>query len=245
MSLDFPASGEALWALYDQTGIRPEYLLPVLYSESGFRPDVVNSLGYTGINQASTAMLASYGTSSADYATWPASQQIQRVVTPEYANIQNQLGVAIRSGTKAYQLNFLPATLSTAGSLDSVLATEGNTNEYGAGNVYGANAGFDYQHKGTITVGDLAHFVAKAAANPTVQSAISQTYALRPSETMQDPVYGTDFGGNTAPTFNPKSLVIVAGAGFLLYTYLTGDLQRAFARVRPKLRRVPVLGAFA
>ena len=47
MSLDFPAAADALWALYDATGIRPEWILPVLYSESGFNPAIVNSLGYT------------------------------------------------------------------------------------------------------------------------------------------------------------------------------------------------------
>ena len=243
MSLDFPASGNALWALYDATGIRPEYLLPVLYSESGFRPDVVNSLGYTGLNQASGQMLASYGTSSADYSTWPASQQISNVIQPEYNAIQNQLG-PIRSATRAYQANFLPATLPLVTTLDGVLAHQGNTNEWGAGDVYDNNRGFDTAGKGTITLQDLANSVSKSAQSSAVQSALQQTYALRPNETMQDPVYGTDFGaGAMGSVFTPQRIVLIGVAGFVGYTLYTGQLQRWWAKTAPKIRSaIPRIG---
>jgi hypothetical protein len=242
VSLDFPASGEALWSLYDATGIRPEYLLPVLYSESSFRPDVVNSLGYTGINQASGQMLSGYGTSSADYATWPASQQISRVVQPEYAGIQNQLG-PIRSGVRAYQANFLPATLPIIKTLDGVLAHQGNTNEWGAGDVYDNNRGFDTAGKGTITLNDLAKSVAKSADSAAVRHALQQTYALRPGEVMQDPVYGTDFGAGNLFQVTPQRLVLVGVAGFLGYTLYTGQLQSWWARTLPAIRqRLPRFG---
>jgi hypothetical protein len=46
--------------------------------------------------------------------------------------------------------------------------------------------------------------------------------------------------------FNPKSLIVVAGAGFLLYTYLSGDLERFWRReARPVVRKIPLIGAFA
>lgn len=189
--LDFPATGQALWALYDRGGPRPEYLLPGLYFESGYDPSIVNSLGYTGINQASTAMLASYGLTSAAYAAMPASQQISQVVTPEYLGIVARYG-PLNSGTRAYQANFLPATLATAKSLSSVLASQGDA-------VYAANSGLDRNHSGDITVGDMAAAVATMASKPAVQSAITQTYALRPGESPKDPVYGTDFFWSANP----------------------------------------------
>ena len=203
--LDFPASGSSLWALYDAGGPRPEYVLPVLYSESGFNPSVVNSLGYSGVNQASAAMLDSFGIDQASYVTWPASQQISSVVAPMYRGIVARYG-AINSGTRAYQGNFLPATLATAKSLSSVLATQGDA-------VYNANSGFDWQQTGDITVGDLAHAIAKSAASSAVQSAIAQTYDLRPGESPRDPVYGTDF---PLANVNPWLVAgVLLGTGFV------------------------------
>lgn len=188
--LDFPASGTALWALFDQGGPRPEYVLPVLYSESGFDPSVQNHAGYPyyGVNQASESLISAYaGTDVATYTTWPASEQIATVVTGMFKAIVAGYG-PIRSGTRAYQANFLPATLATAHGLKSVLAAAGSS-------IYTANAGFDTGKKGTITVQDLANFVAHAAGTAAVQQAIAQTYALRPGERPHDPVYGEDFGG--------------------------------------------------
>ena len=237
MSLDFPASGDALWTLYDATGIRPEYILPVLYSESGFQ-SVQNYAGYPyyGINQASVQMISNYtGLDPQSYLALPASEQIRRCVIPEYQNIQNQFG-PLRSATRCYQANFLPATLSVVKTLDGVLAHQGNTNEWGAGDVYSANAGLDTQQKGTITLGDLAKSVEKSAQSAAVQSALKQTYALRPGETMQDPAYGTDFGIGSFFQLTPQRLVLVGVAGFLGYTLYTGDLQRWWSRVQPKIR---------
>lgn len=238
--LDFPAAADALWSLYDQTGIRPEYILPVLYSESGFNPGVVNSLGYTGINQASAQMLAGHGLDSSSYAAMPASQQITTVVIPEYVGIESQFG-PLRSGTRIYQANFLPATLPVVKSLDGVLATQGQ-NDWGAGDVYGANAGFDTQHKGTIVLGDLAAAVQKSARAPAVVDALSQTYAARPEQMpfKSDPVYGSDFGMKGLMGKPIVPLLVLGGLGALAWSIHTGAFQRFVRR-----HRVPVLRAFA
>ena len=196
MSLDFPATGSALWAFYDAGGPRPEYLLPVFYSESGFLPSAVNSIGCTGLNQ-----LCPFAQNIPDgYASWLASQQIAGPIAGMFKAIVAKYG-PIGSGTRAYQANFLPGTLATARNLSSVLATRGSS-------VYSANAGLDYQQTGAIRVSDLAHSIAKAAASSAVKSAIAQTYALRPGESPQDPVYGTDF----LPAVSPVSL----GVAFLI-----------------------------
>lgn len=200
MSLDFPAFGRGLWALYDTGGPRPEYLLPVLYYESGFDPSIVNSIGCKGINQACPNAIPT----PADYTSWTASEQLAGVVAPMYQRIVARYG-PIRSGTRAYQANFLPATLPTAASLSSILAVRGSA-------VYTANAGFDYRHTGAIRVSDLAHAISTAAASRAVQEAISQTYALRPGEMPHDPVYGEDF--SSSPSWLPW-VALIAGAGLL------------------------------
>lgn len=244
MSLDFPAAADALWALYDATGIRPEWILPVLYSESGFNPAIVNSLGYTGINQASAQMLSGHGLDSSSYAAMPASQQITTVVIPEYEGIEKQFG-PLRSGTRIYQANFLPATLDKVTSLDGVLAHKGVYGEWGVpGYVYDSNTTFDYQHKGTIVLSDLAHAVGVAASTAAVKSAIDQTYAARPLEAplRQDSVYGTDFGIEGAAAAHPlATAAVIAGGLGLAWAVHTGALGRFARRWRiPILRSAPL-----
>lgn len=215
MSLDFPAFGQALWALYDSSGIRPEYALPVLYSESGFSTSVTNSIGCVGIGQSCPFA----NNLPADYASWSASQQLSGMVGPAWKADIAKFG-PIRSGTRLYQANFLPATLATAKSLSSVLAAKG-------GNVYLANAGLDYTHKGAITVSDLAHFISLASGHAAVKDAVAQAYALRPGESPKDPVYGDDFlrgffGGRKLPWLDVAliagAVVGLGGAGYIVAT---------------------------
>lgn len=204
-----PAS---IWAIADATGIRPEYQLPVYYAESGFDPSTPNRAGfpYYGINQVSGTYLATLGIDPSTYLTWSASEQLEQVVLPfTKANVA-AFGVPA-SGTRAYQLNFLPATVRSARSLTSVLAWRGSQ-------VYTANAGLDSLHVGAISVYDLAAFVARAAASSAVQSAIAACYALRPDETPEDPVYGTDF-------FDPVLSALAAGI-LGLVTSLAKELRR-------------------
>jgi hypothetical protein len=202
MALD-AASYPALWALFDAGGPRPEYVLPVLYSESGFESTVINSIGCAGVNQACSQLLASLGVTAQTYATWPASEQITKCLTPYMLNDK-----PLNSGTRVYQANFLPATLSTATTLDSVLATS-------PGAVYSANAGLDTTKAGVITVQDLANSVARSAATTAVQQAIAAAYALRPNLVPNDPVYGTDYGHAPnqvlGPTITWQTWAVVAG----------------------------------
>lgn len=200
MSLDFPASGDALWAVYDKTGIRPEYLLPVLFTESGFNPAVPNQAGapFYGINQISGAFLQARGIDPGDYLTWPASRQLREVVLPYMQGEVESSHVIPASGTRTYQMNFLPGTLGLVKKLAGILAVKGNSSPVPGGGVsqaavYDANAGLDFNKSGAITLGSLAHFIGKAASNGAVQNAIASTYAERPGEAPRDPVLGTDF----------------------------------------------------
>lgn len=222
MSLD-QASYPALWQIADATGIRPEWLLPTLQLESGLNPGVANQAGfpYYGISQINGDFLAAIGVTPDDYLTWPASQQLQRVVLPYMQSAVNRYG-PLRSATRVYQANFLPGTLATATSLGSVLAARGSA-------VYDANIGLDSNRDGVITVQDLADEMAKQL--PAVQGAIANAYAVRPGEFPRDAVYGDDFGGGNQWV---KVGVIVLSAAAIAYGIETGvfeDLYREATRM--------------
>ena len=238
MALDFPASGAALWGLYDAGGPRPEYVLPSLFLESGFRPDIQNQAGapYYGLNQISGDWLQARGISVDDYLTWPASQQIQKAVKPYVLAHVAQYG-PIRSATRFEQSNFLPATLKTATDLDSVLTKKGDHPDY-----YSPNKGLDTTGSGAIRVSDLATKMAQTSALPQVRDAISKTYALRPNESPRDPVYGEDFGGDLIAKLDLVSSTavpfMIVGVGASLYAlYQEGYLDSLLDRIRRFLGR--------
>lgn len=220
--LDFPASGEALWRLYDATGIRPEYILPVLWHESNFVTTVINSIGCAGINQMCSGALAGIGVDAQTYASWPASAQIDHGVTAYMRPYAGQL----YSGARVYQANFLPATLSSATALSDVVTASPT--------FVSANPSLDVNQDGQITLQDLADVVAKAAAVPQVQRAIAQTYTLRPDEVEQDPAYGTDFGGSVV---SPTGLTTLQALAISLGIAAAAGLGYAYLTTTPRQRR--------
>jgi hypothetical protein len=239
----FPA---ALWNLYDKTGIRPEWVVPVLYAESGLNPASVNSLGCVGINQACPNAMAI----PAGYTGWTASQQMNGLVTPMFQTIQT-LYDPIRSGTRCWQANILPATLPStthpstkrvlpaAPYLSSIIATKTSPCPAApqGGNYYCANRGLDYTNKGTITVSDLAHFISLKATVPYVKSVIASAYAVAPpgAGPETDPTYGTDFPNPSITTAAPTDWAVpLTLAGSAIAVLLAYD---AYRRSRPITRR--------
>jgi hypothetical protein len=216
MSLDVGSFAE-LWKLYDQTSghLRPEFVLPVLFSESGFSTAAENA-GHYGINQISGDQLTAMGINPQDYKTWPASRQLQRVAGPFFANQDRSAG-PIRSATRLYQANFLPGSLNLAKSFQDVIAASGGT-RYGGqeDSFYRGNAGvLDPTGSGRITVGSLAARLIAQLRIQVVNDAINQAYALRPSEPPpaiaapwglgqtavdasppEDPIFGNDYQSN-------------------------------------------------
>lgn len=177
----------ALWTVSDQSGVRPEYLVPVLGYESGLDPSRPNAAGfpYYGIGQSSSSTLARLGISPAEFLAMPAAQQIALAVGPYFASVVHTYG-PVRSATRAYQANLLPATLATARGLSQIVSVRGSAS-------YNANAQLDPFHRGAITVADLAFIMAREVRAPNVAQAIARAYVLRPTERMQSPVYGQDF----------------------------------------------------
>lgn len=180
---------QACWTLYDRVGLRPEYLLPVLYFESGFNPAIPNAAGspYYGIGQNSAAQIAASGSTPTAYLAMSAGDQIRSVVTSYFAGVVARYG-ALRSATRSYQANFLPATLATVRGLAQIVTPKGTA-------YYASNVVLDPLHHGAITLSDLAFVMTRSAAAAEVRTATARAYVLRPSEVHneQEPVYGTDF----------------------------------------------------
>jgi len=176
-----------LWTLYNQSGIRPEWALPMLYLESGFNPSLQNRAGapYYGLAQDFGPYLQRHGIAPADYLAMPASEQLAQIVVPRLAGMVKAYG-PLRSATRVYQANYLPATVTRSPSLASVIAWRGSPE-------YRDNAILDVTQDGAITVSDLAWWMAKEAAEPEVAAATARAYALRPKETPANTVYGMDF----------------------------------------------------
>src|ERR1700690_3681523 len=177
---------QALWAIYDASGIRPEYLIPVLYFESGFDASKPNAAGapYYGIAQTSGTRIAELGTTPSAYLTLSQGAQIRLAVAPYFAGVVKTYG-PIRSATRAEQANFLPASLATVRGLGQVLQWAGSR-------TYAANASaLDRSGHGAITLSDLASAMSKAAAAPAARAATSRAYALRAGAGVpHEPVYG-------------------------------------------------------
>ena len=215
--LDFPAFALALWAAFDAGQIpRPEYLLPVLYTESGFQ-SVQNLAGapYYGIGQTSGAYLESRGIDPQAFLAMPASQQLAQGVAPLMASNIREFG-ELNSGVETYLANFLPAFLKGSRSLSTVIATRGDGTSF-----YESNYGLDRAGKGTITIGDLAYRVQQAAAKPAVVAAIINTYEQRPGELQQDPTWGTSYPWQKYKGYVVPCALLVAG-GALAHAALKG-----------------------
>jgi hypothetical protein len=177
----------ALWSLYDATGIRPEWVLPTLWIESGFDPSVPNGQGapYYGIGQTSAGDIAKLGTTPADYLTWPADEQLRRAVAPYFVRLVATYG-PLRSGVRVYQANFQPATLPSVRKLWQVVAWRGTP-------AYDYNQGLDALRDGAITLSDLALRITEASRRPEVVAAMLAAYTQRPGEQASNPVFGAEY----------------------------------------------------
>jgi hypothetical protein len=181
----------ALWGIFDATGIRPEYLIPVLYFESAgtFSPAISNLAGapYYGLAQTSAQKLAELGTTPAAFLAMTQGAQIRLAIAPYFAQVVRSYG-PIRSATRAYQANFEPATLAHIRSLSQIVDHKGTR-------AYADNArALDPLGHGAITLSDLALVMSRAAAAAPARAATSRAYALRPSAApAREPVYGDDF----------------------------------------------------
>jgi hypothetical protein len=155
MALD-PLFWPALWRLAIAADTRPELLLTVWFAESGLDPSAQNSLGCIGLNQTCPSSIGGPGFPGAPegYRAAPASQQVAWIAPQVLAQARLN-GGGFRSAARAYQANFLPATLTSAVAPDDVIAAEAGP--YAA--AYRANKLFDVSGDGRITLADLGDYL--------------------------------------------------------------------------------------
>lgn len=180
-----PAAVSELWTIYDATGIRPEWLAPVLWYESGFDPTLQNRQGapYYGIGQSGAVeVLAPIGVTPADFRTWSQAAQLARAVGPMFAGIVQRFG-PLTSGARVFQANLLPATLPYARALWQGITFRGSP-------YYESNRVLDPLHHGAITLSDLAAAVTWASSASPVQAAMRAAYTQRPDEKPTSPAFG-------------------------------------------------------
>lgn len=211
-SLDWPAFGDALWKVYDQTGIRPEWQIPVMSLETGgtFDPAIANSIGCVGLNQFCGSTFTHYvHVPVAEYRTWLASQQLAGPVLAYWKDALN-FG-KIRSSTRLMVAQLGQGLLRTPASLSRVVFASPSIE-------YKSNSGFDTQKKGTITEQDIVDAMTKQASRTAVKDAITKAYAMRPGEVMRDPVYGDDYSGGVTPPVRASvsKIVPIVAVGTLL-----------------------------
>jgi len=183
---------EELWTLYDASGLRPEWVLPGLYLESGFNPALRNGQGapYYGVAQDFGPYLTRHGIAPGDYLAMSAQEQLAAIVAPRLETLAKAWG-PLRSATRVYQANFQPATLKRTPGLWSVILWRGSPD-------YASNTILDVLRDGAITVSDLAWWMMHEAAAPECAAAIARAYVLRPVSPMPSlspaaVAYGGDF----------------------------------------------------
>lgn len=231
MALDQPASSAAFWAIYASTGIRPEFLIPVLSFESGLNPASANSLGYGGLNGIASAFLTARGITLADYLTWPASRQLTQVVALFFAGVVSLYG-PLTSGIRVYQGNFYPASLKYAPGLDDTIVASPAA-------AYTANAIFDTGRTGRITPRDLGNALASQLAHADVQQAFADAYANAPAGVgaMQDPVFGEDTTPTSAAASSTGNSVVGFVTGAAIASVVGYGISAIFDALRGPARR--------
>lgn len=169
-TLDWPDFGYALWKVNNELGLKPEWVLPVLYLESRFDPAATNPSGCVGLNQFCSSTYAHYVNVPVEqYRQWPASSQLA-------GPIFNYWRDALRSGRIDSAARLMVAQLS-----HSLLTSTGDGVVLSAPSAeYYANAGvFDPTGKGYFTLQDIAGVLSYDLRQPAVQDALSRAYDAR------------------------------------------------------------------
>lgn len=170
-------------------GVPAEWLLNVFYLESRLNPHIGNALGYVGLNQlASSQLVNTFHVDPSSYLGWSASEQLQSVITPWYANTIRTFGRGVPSSPGVlYALNLFPNSVKTRGDSPSTILISKTASSQQEINAYYANAnrgvanslgncGLDFDCSGAITIGDLDNFLLQLTKDKAYQQALAKLY---------------------------------------------------------------------
>jgi len=174
VALDWPAFGDALWKVNNQLGIRPEWVLPVIYLETAktFDPSIVNRIGCVGLNQFCGTTYAHYVSVPVEqYRTWTASEQLSGPIF-EYWKDALRSG-PIDSAARLMVAQLSHSALSRATSPSSIIFAAPSAE-------YEGNKGtFDPGGKGYFTLADVAGVLGYLSRALPVQEAVNTAYNMR------------------------------------------------------------------
>jgi hypothetical protein len=148
-----------------ELGLNPDCIAGVMALESGMDPTAVNqSSNATGLIQLMPAYAKRFG-GVKNVKGMSAEEQLEKIVMPHFASMS-----ALRKSQNCgdyYMANFLPAFIGAPD--DKVLGEKGSQQELvkglTLGAVYNGNPGFDQDHDGVFTAGDVrALFNSRLAA---------------------------------------------------------------------------------
>lgn len=155
----------ALWLFANgiaDLGLSPDCAAVVVSIESAFNPKALNKYsGASGLLQVMPGLTKNYGFSSAAAVRSASSEeQVKRIVIPHFKSFTGALKSIGDDCGAYYMAVFLPKFIS---SPDDVVLGEKDSSEivYGKttrGAVYAQNFGFDTDHDGVFTVGDVKNF---------------------------------------------------------------------------------------
>lgn len=220
------ADYEATVTLSRARGIDPRDVALVEFWESGFDPQEVNSLGYSGINQMSPANLKTYGLTPQQWVSMSIAQQ-QAVAFQFWDSMAEDFagGHFPVDGANLFALNVLPGRYLQVGALtnrDAALSTKGDP-------WYAKNQNLDPRGTGSITVNTIADRLAL----------VEQKYAtdLAPIFAGIDAAEGGPQQSSQAPAPSQiPAAVMAAGtvaAGVAIWQGITWFAERArYARPR-------------
>jgi hypothetical protein len=169
-----------------------EWMLAVMYSESGINAGASNSIGCVGL--LGFCQTTSGYTQDQIHAMGP-TQQLD-VVGPFVKSYASH----IDRRPNVYQGNFLPASFARGTSLGTVLAAQGGTGYGGAEDAfYKANPLLDYTKDGKITVGDLELRLKAIEKDKRYQEALARLRAApSPALTIAGQLTGVALAGLVA-----------------------------------------------
>lgn len=161
-----------------------EWMLAVMYSESGVYAGAANSIGCVG--------LLGFCQTTSGYT----QDQIHGMNATEQLDV---VGPFVKSFAKhierrgnVYQGNFLPGSFARGSSLGTVLAARGGSGYNGQeGAFYDANPLLDQNHDGRITVGDLEHRLSTIEKEPRFKELLQRLRAApHPAATIAGQLAG-------------------------------------------------------
>lgn len=138
-------------------GSDPLGIAALLFSESDINPTIENSIGCVGINQFCPSTAKAMGIEDQQaYRQLSACQQLRNFVFPFWSELVKAHHVPFPvSARDLYWLNFLPATYVPNAPDSHVITRDPG--------IISENEGFDTQHKGFITAGDMQLALVNAA----------------------------------------------------------------------------------